>query len=161
MEMRRLFDQFTIGKTMVIEPRCIGVEVFHTGDTPQQTFRRGLVQDACAAGWMVVDGDTLKLKAVNVELSYSIDRHPGYYVKSTGGRIALSELAMWEFLSQPVATLAPAEARGYLAACGLQPTDYEATRNYQCTLSAGQHALWRSVRDIAGNVVAAQTAHGG
>lgn len=139
------------------EPLCIGVDLFHTGLSPEQTFKRSLVISACAQGWMKVEGNTLTLISAQDVLSYEIARHPGYYVKSTGERIPLSEIAMSQFLTEIVATLAAAEARAFLATRGLQTNDYEATRNYHCVLGIEQHEKWQAVRDIAGNVVAAHT----
>lgn len=155
MELRRIYDPASTqpGAT----PSCVGVDLFHTGTTAEQTFKRRLVLDACAQGWMTIAGDDLELKAAQDKLVYSIARHPGYYVKSTGERIPLSDLAMSEFLTENVAKLAPSEARAFLAGRGLPADDYEATRNYHCVLAAEQHEKWRAVRDIAGNVVAAHT----
>ncbi len=155
MELRRIYDPASLepGAT----PRCVGVDLFHTGNDAAQTFKRSLVLTACAEGWMAVQGDALTLKSAQDTLSYQIVRHPGYYVTSTGERIPLSELAMSEFLTEPVAKLAAAEARAFLAGRGLPVNDYEATRNYHCVLNDEQHARWRAVRDIAGNVVAAHT----
>lgn len=155
MELRRIYDPASIEPG--VTPRCVGVDLFHTGTAPEQTFKRSLVLAACAEGWMYVAGDTLKLKAKQDTLTYSIVRHPGYYVRSTGQRIQISELAMSEFLTEQVAKLAAAEARAFLAANGLAENDYEATRNYHCVLNDEQHAKWRAVRDLASNVVAAHT----
>lgn len=155
MELRRIYDPASLqpGAT----PRCVGVDLFHSGFTAEQTFKRSLVLEACAAGWMSVAGDTLQLKAAQDTLVYQIDRHPGYYVRSTGDRIQLSELAMSEFLTEPVAKLAAAEARAFLAGRNLPPSDYEATRNFHCTLNEEQQGKWQAVRDRASNLVAAHT----
>lgn len=156
MELRRLYDPASLepGAT----PRCVGVELFHTGFSAEQTFKRRLVLDACAEGWMQLQGDTLSLKAAGETLSYTVVRQPGYYVRSTGERIALSDLAMSEFLTEPQAKLAAAEARQFLATRGgLPESDYEATRNYHCVLDAGQQKKWQAVRDAADNLVAAHT----
>lgn len=159
MELRRLYAANSlVGADSM--PLCIGVELFHTGSTPEQTFKRRLVLDACAQGWMKVDGDKLTLASTSDVLTYAIKRQPGYYVKSTGERIPLSDLAMSEFLTEIVANLAPAEARAFLAGRGLPADDYEATRNYHCVLNAEQHEKWRAVRDIASNTVAAHTIAG-
>jgi hypothetical protein len=156
MELRRIYaDGSLLGADSA--PLCTGVDLFHTGTSAEQTFKRSLVLSACAQGWMSVAGDTLELKAKQDTLTYSIVRHPGYYVRSTGERIPLSELAMSQYMTEIVATLAPAEARAFLSGRGLEPDDYEATRNYHCVLNDEQHAKWRAVRDAASNVVAAHT----
>ena len=155
MELRRIYTPTVLGADS--NPLCVGVDLFHTGTTPEQTFKRSLVLSACSQGWMTVHGDTLTLKAAQDTLTYSIVRHPGYYVTSTGERIPLSELAMSEFLTEQVAKLAAAEARAFLADRGLPQTDYEATRNFHCVLNDEQHAKWRAVRDAASNLVAAHT----
>lgn len=158
MELRRIHSPAVVGADN--KPIVVGVDLFHTGAEPAQTFRRGMVLEAVAAGWMRLQGDTLTLIAQQDTLTYTVNRHPGYYVKSTGERIPLSDLAMGQFLTETVATLAPAEARAFLAGKGLDPTDYEATRNYHCTLDTEQHAKWQAVRNIAGNLVAAHTLEG-
>lgn len=155
MELRRLYDPASLDPGAT--PRCVGVELFHTGFSAEQTFKRRLVLDACAEGWMQLQGDTLSLKADGETLTYTVVRQPGYYVRSTGERIALSDLAMSEFLTEPQAKLAAAEARQFLAERGLPDDDYEATRNYHCSLDAEQQQKWQAVRDEAGNLVASHT----
>lgn len=159
MELRRIYSPPQFLKPG-FERTVIGVELFHTGSTAEQTFKRRLVLDACAQGWMKIDGDKLTLASTSDVLTYAIKRHPGYYVKSTGERIPLSDLAMSEYLTEIVATLAPSEARAFLAGRGLPADDYEATRNYHCVLNDAQHEKWQAVRDIAGNTVAAHTIAG-
>lgn len=133
------------------------VGIRHTGTAAEQNFSRRLVLRGAAEGWLRMDGATLVIHGDPEDLVYTIDRTPGYYVKSTGERIPLSELAASEFFSSSTPALAAAEARAFLAGKGLPATDYEATLAYHCTLAPEQQAKFRAVRDIAGNVVAAHT----
>jgi hypothetical protein len=153
MELRRIYSP--------AEPntprRVIGVDLFSTGETPEQNWSRRQVLQYVSEGWMRLEGSQIFLMARQDTLVYEVEREPGYYVASTGERIAISELAMGQFMSEPQALLAPAEARAFLASRGLPPNDYTASRNYCCRLNDEQHAKWRSVRDRAGNLVAAHT----
>lgn len=139
---------------------CTGVEIVHTGLSPEQNWDQGQVMQYASEGWMRLDGDTITVTGSGETLQYEVLRRPGYFVASTGERIPVSELAMTQFMTEHVATLAPAEARAFLAAKGLPANDYEASRVYYCRLAAEQHAKWRAVTDIAGNVVAAHTVEG-
>lgn len=150
MELRRIHDQ----------GRAVGVDVFHTGLSPEQNWDQGQVLQYASEGWLTVEGEQIVLKAAQETLRYDILRRPGYYVRSTGERIPVSELAMQQFMTEQMATLAPAEARAFLLGKGLPLNDYEASRVFRCRLNAEQHEKWRAVRDIAGNVVAAHTLEG-
>ena len=139
---------------------CTGVEIKHTGLSPEQNWDQGQVMQYASEGWLRLDGDTIFVSGSGETLQYDVLRKPGYFVASTGERIPVSELAMTQFMTETHATLAPAEARAFLAAKGLPATDYEASRVYRCRLNDEQHAKWRAVTDIAGNVVAAHTQEG-
>lgn len=156
MELRRIYATTAPDAP----PRVAGVELFSTGETPEQTWSRRQVLQYVSEGWMTVEGGQITLRAKQDTLTYDVLREPGYYVVSTGERIPLSELAMAQFMSEPQAILAAAEARNFLATRGLDQTDYTASRNYYCRLNDAQHAKWRSVRDRAGNLVAAHTLEG-
>lgn len=133
------------------------VGIVHTGVSAEQNFSRRLVLQGMNEGWLRLSEGKLVMLAEPEDLVYTIEREPGYFVKSTGEKIPLSSLALSEFFSATMATLAAAEARAFLAGKGLQPTDYEATHAYHCVLAEDQQAKFRAVRDIAGNVVAAHT----
>lgn len=140
--------------------RCTGVDIVHTGVDPEQNWDQGQVMQYASEGWLRVEGDEIVLTGSGEELRYTIERRPGYFVASTGERIPVSELAMQQFMTEQVATLAPAEARAFLAARGLQANDYEASRLFRCRLNDAQHARWRKVFNRAGNDVAAHTVEG-
>lgn len=155
MELRRIYSH-----DVPHAPRVVGVDLFSTGLTPEQVWSRRQVMQYMSEGWMSVAGKTITLTAKQDTLTYDVLREPGYYVTSTGERIPISDLAMAQFMTEAQAILAPMEARAFLAGRGLAPTDYTASRNYHCRLNAEQHAKWRAVRDIAGNLVAAHTLEG-
>lgn len=158
MELRRIHSPTVCDHQG--KPIVTGVDVFHTGLSPEQNWDQGQVLQYASEGWLRLEGDQIVLAAEQDTLRYDVLRRPGYYVRSTGERIPISELAMQQFMTERVATLAPAEARAFLAGKGLAENDYEASRIYRCCLTAEQHEKWRAVRDIAGNVVAAHTLEG-
>lgn len=134
-----------------------GVELIHTGLSAEQNWDRSQLLQYATEGWMRLVGETIEIVGEQETLVYDILRKPGYYVASTGEQIPISELAMGQFLTEPVATLASAEARAFLLGRGLPQNDYDAGRVYRCRLRADQHEKWRAVRDLAGNAVAAHT----
>lgn len=155
MELRRLYNEPPAPGAL---PQIRGVRVNHTGQAAEQNWDRGQVLQYASEGWMRLKGDTLEITAENATLVYDVLRYPGYYVRSTGEQIPISELALQQFYTEPVATLAPAEARAFLAGKGLPVDDYEASRIYSCRLRADLHEMWRAVRDpLSGNPVAAHT----
>jgi hypothetical protein len=151
MKLKRLHDD---------AGACTGVKIVHTGLDPEQTWDQGQVMQYASEGWMRLDGDSIFVSGSGETLQYEVLRKPGYFVASTGERIPVSELAMTQFMTERVATLAPAEARAFLAAKGLPANDYEASQHYRCRLNDAQHAKWRKVFDAAGNDVAAHTLEG-
>ena len=133
-----------------------GVQIKHTGASPEQTWSASKVEQYMSEGWMAMRGDEIVITAEDgEELVYDILRRPGYYCASTGERIPLSEPAMSQFMNSTAATLAPAEARAWLTAKGLPPTGYEATRNYHCRLDSSLHAAYCAVVGPKGQIVAA------
>lgn len=156
MELRRIYAP----PAQNTPPRVIGVDLFSTGEQPEQNWCRRQVLQYVSEGWMRLEGRQIVLQARQDTLHYDVLREPGYYVESTGERIPLSELAMAQFMSEPQAILAAAEARNFLASRGLEASDYTASRTYFCRLNDEQHQKWRSVRDRAGNLVAAYTLEG-
>lgn len=156
MELRRIYAP----PAPNAQPRVIGVDLFSTGEQPEQNWCRRQVLQYVSEGWMRLEGRQIVLQARQDTLTYDVVQEPGYYVASTGERIPLSELAMAQFMGEPQAILAAAEARNFLASRGLEPGDYTASRTYHCRLNDEQHAKWRSVRDRAGNLVAAHTLEG-
>jgi hypothetical protein len=152
MELKRIRDA---------AGRVVGVRVKETGSTPLQNWASRQVEQYVAEGWMAQRGDTLVITDEDgTELVYDINRRPGYYCASTGDRIPISEMAMLQFMTQPVATLAPAEARAWLAAKGRPENGYLASRNYECALREDAHEKYRAVVDPKGRVVAAHRMEG-
>lgn len=149
MRLKRQYDKGGRVTHMLVE---------HTGTSPEQNFADRLVEQGIDEGWITVSGTTaLMLKAEPESLQYRILRIPGYYCRSTGERIPLSERALRRLATRQME--APrAEALAWLAAKGLEPTDYEVTLAYECELDAGQHERFRATRDAASNVVSADRA---
>lgn len=149
MRLKRQYDKGRVTH-MLVE---------HTGTSPEQNFADRLVEQGIDEGWIKVDGAALELRAEPELLQYQILRAPGYYCRSTGDRIPLSERALRRLATRQMDT-PRAEALAWLASKGLDPTDYEVTLAYECVLDAGQHERFRAVRDAASNVVAAHTLEG-
>lgn len=126
------------------------VLIKHTGLSIEQTFSNRLIEAGISDGWISIDGDALAMKAEPTDLLYTIVRHPGYTCRSTGERIPISLQGMTQYMGQAVATIAPREARAWLATKGLPPTDYEADRNYRCVLDADLHEQFRGVLTAPG-----------
>lgn len=149
MRLKRVYDK----------GRVTHVQVEQTGTSPQQNFSDRLVEEGVDHGWIAVSGTALTMKAEPESLRFTILRTPGYYCRSTGERIPLSERALRRLATRQMD--APrAEALAWLASKGLEPTDYEVTLAFECVLDAGQHERFRAVRDAASNVVAAHTLEG-
>jgi hypothetical protein len=127
--------------------RCTHVQVLHTGTSPEQNFSRRLVMQAISDGWMRLEADKLIVKGEPEDLEFTVLRTPGYYCLSTGERMPISDLAWQQAVSQPLATLATAEAQAWLATTGKARGDYEVTMAYECRLDAAQHALYRAVSE--------------
>jgi hypothetical protein len=139
--------------------RVTHMQVQHTGLSPRQNFSDKLVEQGVDQGWIALDGRLLTLLAEPESLRYTVLRRPGYYCRSTGELIPLSERAMRRLAVRQLD--APrAEALAWLASGGLAADDYEVTLAYECELDAEQHSRFRAVRDAAGNVVAAHTLEG-
>lgn len=125
-------------------PDGVRIEVVHTGTNEDQNWGAKHVQEWAEEGWMVVGDDTITILTVDdqPDLVYDIKRRPGYYAKATGERIPLSDVAMTQFMTKSLATLAPQQATAWLLSKGLSG-GYEATRNYECTLSKALHAKFK------------------
>lgn len=152
MLLQRVYD--ADGKTVT------GVRIKDSGSSPGQNWAARQVEQYMGEGWMQVRGEQIVITSVDgEELVYDILRRPGYYCASTGERIPISEPAMLQFMSQPQATLAPAEARAWLAE-RKRGGGYEATRNYSCALVADAHAKYRAVVGPKGQIAAAHRLEG-
>lgn len=140
--------------------KCTHVLVKHTGTGPAQNFSRRLVLQAVTDGWMQITGSTLTIKAEPEDLFYAIKRQPGYYCISTGERIPVDELAWSQMLQTGRGDLSRQQALAWLAANGKQASDYEVTMAYECVLGDAQHAKFRAVTAVSGNLVAAYMQEG-
>lgn len=120
------------------------VEVKHSGLSPEQNFSDRLVDQAVKEGWMVVGDKALTIKTGAEPLSYALKRKPGYFCKSTGAPIPVSE-ANWVRFRLGNDQRASAEAKAWLAANGKAADDYDITTAYHCVLDAKQHAKYRAV----------------
>lgn len=85
------------------------VDVVHTGTHEAQNWGAKHVAAWVEEGWMRVDGDSIVIVTGDgqPDLVYTINRRPGYYCAETGERVPLSDLALTQFMSQSLATLAP------------------------------------------------------
>lgn len=144
------------------------LRVLHTGVSEGQNFSTRFVEGGLVEGWLsfveLVDGKHMRIKCEhqsgqeptglthpdgtpkmrpvysNEDLIYRVVREPGYYCVSTGDRIPISGMA-WG--SSRRGELAPKEAKAWLAARGLAPTDYEVTNAYECILDSDQHERFK------------------
>jgi len=130
-----------------------GVEIKHTGVSPEQNFSRRVVTAGLTEGWLRIEGDKLTLDGANGKLEYVIRRSPGYYCKSTGERIPVSDVAWTDFLASGQGKLSQVEARAWLLGRGKDSSDYEITLAWECVLAPEDHEKWHCTRDVAGNVV--------
>ena len=120
---------------------CTHVTVGHTGRAPEQKFSDRLLATALVEGWMRREGNNLVLKTQDGEddLVYTVRREPGYYVKSTGARIPVSDFALARLWSTGVGDLSRPEVVAWLAAHGLPANDYDLIKHFDCVLNAPQH----------------------
>lgn len=133
------------------------VTCIHSGTSPEQNFSDRLVDTAQREGWIVIDGNTLLMKTADEPLRYEITRKPGYFCKSTGEAIPVTE-ANWLRFRMANDQRASAEAKAWLAANGKAADDYDITTAYHCVLDATQHANYRAVSPGGGlPAVAAHT----
>lgn len=120
------------------------IEVVHTGTKEAQNWSAKHVQEWAEEGWMEVGDKTITIltAAGQPDLVYDIKRKPGYYAKATGERIPISDVAMTQFMTKSLATLAPQQATAWLLSKGMTG-GYEAMRNYECTLLDALHAKFK------------------
>lgn len=130
------------------------VEIVHTGRSPEQNFRRGLIEDGIADGWVTLDGDTLTMRAQPQDLVYTVTREPGYYCLSTRERIPLSARA-WSAQLPVRDRLCSAEAQAWLVSRGRAAGDYEVTNAYECVLADALHTKFHGVPSPSGRLKAA------
>lgn len=128
------------------------VEIHDTGGSPEQNFSHRFVESGVAAGWLTLADNTLTVRAEPESLIYSLKRRPGYYCKSSGERIPISDTS-WNSARRD--KLAYAEAQRWLAANGKDRVDYDVTNSYECVLGDQQHAKFRKVADAKGRLVGA------
>lgn len=133
----KLQRQFANG----VDKPCTHVRVVHTGTTPEQNFSDRLVAAGRREGWIVIAGAVLTMTTHDgqPDLTYTIKRAPGYYVKSTGATIPVSAEAFGRMRWGGDSTDAQAEARAFLAGQGLDANDYEVTLAWECVLDSAQH----------------------
>lgn len=135
------------------------VLVKHTGLQAAQNFSRRLILQAVTDGWATIERNrlTMRTAADQDDLVFTIKRDPGYYCKSTGERMPISQLAWEQLLAERVGKLAYAEAQAWLKGAGKAADDYEITMAYECELAAEQHEKYRAVEIKPGIAVAAHT----
>lgn len=143
------------GETPAKEPRTTHVEVVHTGASPEQNFDDQLIDDGKLEGWAAVSGKKLTLKTDGEPLVYDVKRGPGYFCKSTGEDIPISQKAWYRFRFASDSTLSRPEALAWLAKHGKQPDDYGISVTYQCVLNAKQHEQFHAAVDEIGELVSA------
>ncbi len=155
MYLKRHYDPDTLGEGKT--PKVSHVEVIHTGSKAEQNFDDGLIEQAVVDGWASVSGDRLTLKTADGELAYSITRMPGYFCKSTGETIPLTDRAWLKFRLANDSSLSRPEALAWLQANGKAADDYDICVTFQCVLDAEQHEKYRAVTGPKGQTVAAHT----
>mgnify|MGYP000305339957 CR=1 FL=1 len=134
-------------------PRVTHVSVGHTGFTPNQNFPDDLVERGQAEGWITVEGDQLTIVTDAEPLIYAIARRPGYFCKSTGESIPMSDRAWLKFRLGNDSSESRAAAQAWLAANGKATDDYDICTTYQCEIAPDLHAKYRAVRTEAGMTV--------
>lgn len=143
------------GKDPGFLPRTTHVEVIHTGANPDQNFDDQMIDEAIVQGWAAISGDSLTIKTDGEPLRYMLLRGPGYYCKSTGQRIPISEKAWYRFRFASDSSASRPEALAWLVKNGKAETDYDISVTYQCVLDDEQHERFRAVRNADGELVAA------
>lgn len=123
------------------QPRCIHVEVKHTGVHPEQNFSSRMVMNAVSEGWMVIEGDKLTIKTCEHQpnLVYTINRSPGHYALQDGSRIPISDLAKEERQRTGIGRLSAKEALAYITAKGFTNKGYEVIDHFECVLDSALH----------------------
>lgn len=119
--------------------------VVHTGTSPEQNFSDRMIDACVASGAVTISGDRLSIKTAADPLRYAIKRRPGYWCKSTGEPIPMSDRAWLKFRLANDSTESRAVALAWLAAKGLPADDYDITTAYHCVLDAVQHAKFKAV----------------
>lgn len=129
------------------QPPATHVVCLNSGTRPEQNFSDRMIEAAEREGWVKIDGDTLTMKTDGEPLRYKITRRPGYFCKSTGASIPVSDRAWLKFRLANDGAGSRAEALAWLAGKGLPATDYDITTAYHCVLDAKQHAKYSAVTD--------------
>lgn len=143
-----------IGQPEPPPPPVRHFSVVHSGTAPEQNFSDRLVDAMIETGAMAVEGDVLLIKTDGEPLRYAITRRPGYFCKSTGQPIPMSDRAWLKFRLANDSSASQAAARAWLAAHGLPADDYDITTAWHCVLDAEQHTKYRAV-SVGGIVRAA------
>lgn len=124
--------------------RVTHVDVVHTGINATQSWGAKHVAAWVDEGWMQIQSNRITITTGDgqPDLTYTINRRPGYYCADTGERIPLSDLALSQFMTQTQATLAPREAVAWLTSRG-RSGKYVATRSYECVLDTALHEQFK------------------
>ena len=152
MMLKRMFGGATLGANG--QPICTHMEVKHTGTSPEQNFSDRMVEQGQKEGWLTIEGDVLSIKTAGEALRYKVLRTPGYFCKSTGEPIGISDRAWYKFRLGNDGTESRAQALAWLDAKLLPADDYDITTAYHCVLDAEQHEKFKSV-SVGGIVRAA------
>lgn len=108
------------------------ISLAHTGIHAEQNFSVGLVTHGITEGWITIDGDTLKLRAVPEDLLYTIKRHPGRYCEHCGEKLTDDD-------SGEMARLHVAMHHKDAPAPQGNPAGYVKINHFECVLAAEQH----------------------
>lgn len=118
---------------MVTGPALAGVDVVHTGATPQQNFSTTLVTDFLRLRLMEIDGAVLTLHTQSKPLRYTILREPGRWCLHCGEKLADDE-------NGELARLHVALNHADAAPIEDNPAGYIWHKYFECVLDADQHA---------------------
>lgn len=143
------------GKNPAKSPRTTHVQVLHTGASADQNFDDQMIDEGKLEGWAEISGDVLTLKTDGEPLRYMLLRGPGYFCRSSGQQIPVSEKAWYRFRYASDSSLSRPEALAWLEKNGKDASDYDISVTYQCVLDDKQHQHFRAVRNKDGVLVAA------
>lgn len=119
MLLKRLYDH-----SGPDAPKVRGVKVMRAGK--RQNFSADLVAAAIAQGWMSMSGNELVLSGENVELTYKVERGPGYYVCFDNAQVPDGAAAREHI---------KAKFKGKKSPDPANPAGYRRIHHYECVLA--------------------------
>lgn len=135
-----LIDAFAkqISETVTPLPSLVGLDLVHTGFSPEKNFSTSLITEFIKIGIAQLDGDELILRTATEDLHYTIKRTPGRWCLHCGEKLpddTSGEMARLHIVMKHNGVPSPVES---------VPAGYEWLTYFECVLDKKQHAKFKN-----------------